>query len=340
VSLNAGCLQPGRYLGRIEPEEVPPLDVRDPFLDDQPPDVAGSHPEVVREDFDVDQLRQELNHRARERMAEASRLTGPEVIAPGGRKYQAGDQVVTLAPGANGALVTGERAVVESVDIDRERLVPRTEDERRVALLGEELSAERLAHGYAVAHRSQGQTTERAHLYVDGGGRELAYVAMSRARESTHADLVADNLDQVVEDLAREWSAERRLGWVTDLGVPQEGSIVDIAVRDLDRERARHAAFSHARVSITLEARRVAGPADPTLDIVKVNKHVRELRELRRDLEHGQGVANTEAGQAGRNLTQAHRHAAHPSWMAESASSWRGAALPPQAGGHMDQAGG
>lgn len=67
--------------------------------------------------------------------------------------------------------------------------------------------------------RSQGQTVDRAHVYADGGGRELAYVAMSRAKESSHAYLVADSLDQATEDLQREWSAERRMGWAIDLGV-------------------------------------------------------------------------------------------------------------------------
>ena len=31
-------------------------------------------------------------------------------------------------------------------------------------------------------HRSQGVTADRAHVYSDGGGRELAYVAMSRTK--------------------------------------------------------------------------------------------------------------------------------------------------------------
>lgn len=31
----------------------------------------------------------------------------------------------------------------------------------------------------------QGATVDRAHVFADGGGRELAYVAMSRARESS-----------------------------------------------------------------------------------------------------------------------------------------------------------
>jgi conjugative relaxase-like TrwC/TraI family protein len=267
----------------------------------------------------------ELNARARERMAEGGMLHGPELLAPGGRAYRAGDRVVTLAPGANGALVTSERGVVEAVEVERQRLILRTEDNRRVALLGEEISAERLAHGYAVtAHRSQGQTTERAHLYVDGGGRELAYEAMSRAKESSHAYLVADNLDQAAEDLVRDWSAERRMRWAIDLGIPEDKSTVDLEVGRPDPNRARHAAMARARLSAPLEARRAAVPPDPTLDVVEINKQLRQLRQLRSDLEERRGVwADTEAGRAGRDLTEARRRAARSSWMGESAGGWR-----------------
>ncbi len=43
-------------------------------------------------------------------MEASGRLSGPELVCPGGDSYRAGDQVVTLAPGAAGALVTSERA--------------------------------------------------------------------------------------------------------------------------------------------------------------------------------------------------------------------------------------
>jgi ATP-dependent exoDNAse (exonuclease V) alpha subunit len=262
---------------------------------------------------------EELNRRARERMAEAGVLTGPEVVAPGGRAYQAGDQVVTLTPGADGALVTSERAVVEAVDAEREAVVLRSQDERQVALAGEDLSAERLAHGYAVtAHRSQGQTTDRSHLYVDGGGRELAYVAMSRAKESSHAYLVADTLDQAAEDLTREWSAERRMRWAIDLATPEDMSTVDLEAGRLHPNQARQAAMARARLSARFEARRAAVPPDPTLDVVEVNKQLRRARQLLADLVEGRGVwANTEAGRAGRDLTEAGRRAARSSWITE-----------------------
>jgi hypothetical protein len=202
--------------------------------------------------------------------------------------------------------------------------VLRTKDERRVTLVGGELSTERLAHGYAVtAHRSQGQTVERAHVYTDGGGRELAYVAMSRAKESSHAYLVADNLDQATEDLVREWSSERRTAWVTDLVCERPSRTVEAVAGRPEAEKAREAALSHARLSATYLARTAAVPKDPGLEIAAANGRRRELRELRRDLRRGQGVwANTEAGRATRDLMEARREMRRAASMAEQAR-WR-----------------
>ena len=56
----------------------------------------------------------------------------------------------------------------------------------------DDIGAERLGHGYAItAHRSQGSTVDVAHVLDDGGGRELAYVAMSRARTASHVYVTA-----------------------------------------------------------------------------------------------------------------------------------------------------
>ena len=68
---------------------------------------------------------------------------------------------------------------MESVDLASSSLVLLTRT-AGVSLSGEATGAERLGLGYATTvHRSQGSTTSRAHLFADGGGRELAYVAMS-----------------------------------------------------------------------------------------------------------------------------------------------------------------
>jgi hypothetical protein len=66
----------------------------------------------------------------------------------------------------------------------------------------------------------QGATVDRAHVFADGGGRELAYVAMSRARDTSHVYVAADDLDQAVEDLTVEWTADRRQRWIHDVDEP------------------------------------------------------------------------------------------------------------------------
>ena len=63
-----------------------------------------------------------LNRAARAVWGSLGRLSGPELEAPGGRRYRAGDRVVTLAPGPGGAWVTSQRAVVTSVDIEAKAL--------------------------------------------------------------------------------------------------------------------------------------------------------------------------------------------------------------------------
>jgi len=64
-----------------------------------------------------------LNRIARDRFALDGRLTGPEVVAPGGRHYSVGDRIVTLAPAADGQVVTSERGEVVSVDVHRPSLI-------------------------------------------------------------------------------------------------------------------------------------------------------------------------------------------------------------------------
>jgi hypothetical protein len=162
-----------------------------------------------------------LNVRARSWMEETGRLDGAELVVPGGRRYRSGDLVVRLAPSTDGTLVTSERGVVTSVDPELDSLSLRTHDGRTVELSGHDLARGRLDHGYATTvHRAQGATAARAHLLADGGGRELAYVGMSRAREAAHVYVVADTLAQAKDDLASEWSRLRRPRWVIDTSIP------------------------------------------------------------------------------------------------------------------------
>jgi len=158
-----------------------------------------------------------LNRVARELWERSGRLTGPELTAPGGRTYRAGDQVITLAPGPKGAWVTSQAARVTAVDPEAETLTAITPDGRQLHMSAEYIGADRVAHGYAItAHRAQGTTVEVAHVLDDGGGRELAYVAMSRARNASHVYTTAPDLDQAAQRLTWSWDDERRQQWATD----------------------------------------------------------------------------------------------------------------------------
>ncbi|MGH9230163.1 MAG: hypothetical protein ACRD07_15825 [Acidimicrobiales bacterium] len=145
----------------------------------------------------------ELNRRGREVWRSLGRLGQAELVAPGGARYAEGDRV-TLAPGAGGQVVTSQTGTVVGVKVDTNSLLLRMDDDNEIVRLeGSEIAAERLAHAYAVTvHRSQGATVDRAHALEDGGGRGLAYVKMSRAKEHTTVYVVADSLEQATEDLS------------------------------------------------------------------------------------------------------------------------------------------
>ena len=146
----------------------------------------------------------------------------PELEVEGGRRYRAGDRVVTLAPGRDGAWVTSQRAVVSSIDPAAGSLVAVTPEGTELHMGPGDTGADKLAHAYSVtAHRSQGQTVDATHALEDGGGRELAYVAMSRARGESHVHVVAPDIRQAARRLAWGWGQERRQRWA-DSQSPEE----------------------------------------------------------------------------------------------------------------------
>jgi hypothetical protein len=158
-----------------------------------------------------------LNGVARDLWERSGRLTGPELTTPGGRTYRAGDQVITLAPGPHSAWVTSQTARVTAVDPEAQTLTAVTPDGRQLQMGLDDIGADRLAYGYAItAHRAQGTTVEVAHVLDDGGGRELAYVAMSRARNASHVYTTAPDLAEAAQRLTWSWDDERRQRWATD----------------------------------------------------------------------------------------------------------------------------
>ena len=232
-----------------------------------------------------------LNHRARAAMAEAGNLTGPELKIDG-HAFQAGDRIVTLAPGAKGALVTSERGVIQAINPAETTMVARMDDGRLQNFGPDELNAERLGYGYATTvHRSQGATCDTAHLFADGGGRELGYVGMSRARQTTHVHAVADNVYQAAEDLTWDWSQQRRQVWAIDTGTPGEDQPgqhpLEIeagkqAPLDL-RASLRHARLIAERQALATNLK-AAVPEDPHAALAELHQMDRNIAALNRRL--------------------------------------------------------
>jgi conjugative relaxase-like TrwC/TraI family protein len=223
----------------------------------------------------------ELNRLGRAAWAEMGNLSSPELTAPGGAAYAAGDRIVTLAPGARGQLVTSERGSVLVVDPEARTLTALMDDGRTQHFATEDIGADRLAHGYAVTvHRSQGLTVDATHALEDGGGRELAYVRNSRARGATTLYAVADDVEMAAEDLRRAWSNETRQRWAID----RQPSDPRTPGFGLGQPATSPPAVRLARLRSEHEALAAIIPPKPEADW-RAQGHLNGLRNALRDLD-------------------------------------------------------
>lgn len=158
---------------------------------------------------------EDLNRLARQQWDRLGHLPGDDVKVRGGRYYAVGDRLVALAPNPAVGIVTSEPLTV--LDVDENTLTVNTSDGSAVDITGQGLDTDHLDYGYALTvHRAQGATYDCAHVLAAGGGRELAYVAMSRARDHTTIHATADDLPQAVDDLQSDWSVARHQRWISD----------------------------------------------------------------------------------------------------------------------------
>jgi conjugative relaxase-like TrwC/TraI family protein len=218
----------------------------------------------------------------------ASQALGREGRLAELKVFTRSDVIVTLAPGPDGVLVTSEHGVIEVVDPERERLTLRMADDRVVGLDAADAGADRLDYGYAVTvHRSQGDTTGRAHRYADGGGRELGYVSMSRATDRSTVHVVADDLEQAQLDLTQDWTVERRQRWAIDTGTPTTRA-AEIEDQPAVPDRLR-AVIREARLRSERDALVDAIPPDVATELANSQRRLAWLRQQRHDLERGTG---------------------------------------------------
>ena len=237
-----------------------------------------------------------LNAEARERLHGAGLLQGP-ALEVDGRPFAVGERIVTLAPAADGQLVTSQRGTVTEVHIGEQSLVARMDDGRHHRFDVDALGVGRVDHGYATTvHRAQGATVDTAHLFADGGGRELGYVAMSRARHEAHVHVVADDLETACDDLTRDWTRERRQRWAIDTGTPG----VD---RRSSLRPEMDEALRLARVREERDALASVIPADHQHEIKRLGGPIHWARQELYDLTRGGGLhANTPEGRAALHL--------------------------------------
>ncbi|HEX9970315.1 MAG TPA: MobF family relaxase, partial [Acidimicrobiales bacterium] len=174
--------------GRIVTGESAP-EVREAMVADWWAAAVGGEAAVMlaarRSDVD------DLNARARLRMATGGRLDGDELVVAG-RPFQAGDRIVCLRNRCRIGVLNGTRGTVESVDTGRRELSVRTDAGALVVLPAGYLDDGHVAHGYAVTvHKAQAATVERALLLgTDDLYRELGYAGMSRGRATNHLYVV------------------------------------------------------------------------------------------------------------------------------------------------------
>jgi chromosome segregation ATPase len=179
-------------------------------------------------------------------------------------------------------------------------------------------------HGYAITvHRSQGATVDTAHRLEDGGGRELAYVSMSRARHHSTVWVVADDVDQAAEDLKRDWPRENRQRWAIDSGIPStEPQHVE---QDREADPSIRNALRQARLRAERDALAASIPADPAEELHRNRIEIVAERQALADLASGGGRwEGTEVGALARQIKTTERARQEAVWRSNALSASRG----------------
>jgi len=148
---------------------------------------------------------------------------------------------------------------------------------------------------------------------------------MSRARQCTHAWLVADNICQAADDLRTDWSAERTPNWALDTGLPGDAE----ATRELGpalpmSDRARLVAIALAQTKASRDALRGLERTGRAGELGQARAALVRAEHDLSDLHTGDGAyCGTEAGRAVSDLGRARALLTMSKWTAEQGRRWR-----------------
>jgi Ti-type conjugative transfer relaxase TraA len=238
----------------------------------------------------------DLNDRARTRLAAAGELTGPVLRTAAGRDFRVGDRVLCLRNDRRLGVVNGTRAHVVAVAPDAGTLTARVDRSGdTVTLARDYLDAGHVTHAYAITgHKAQGLTTDQAWvLGSDAIYREWGYVALSRGRDSNRLYIVGAD-DPVGEEPHAH-------------GPDPAGDPAAELVRALGRSRAQHLALDQTQVADLLAGR---DPNEPAADrdrlAARIHAAVPPAASRTADrLEHQRGIAVEQAQVARQRLDDA-----------------------------------
>jgi conjugative relaxase-like TrwC/TraI family protein len=241
---------------------------------------------------------EDLNRRARGRLAEAGELSGPEVTF-GGRAFQVGDRVMATKNARHLGVSNGTRGDVVAIDAGARTLTMHTSRGTDVTLDRPYLESGHLMHGYAsTTHKVEGMTVDAAFFLGNASlYREMAYTAMSRGRfenrfylvatdhlDTGHGSVVAPGRDELLAEVTR---ALHRSG-AEDLAV-DTASEFGLAARTMAELYADREAIAE---------RLAAAPRSPARELSDLASVRRRLEEGLRHAEHSvaEGPASRRRG--------------------------------------------
>jgi conjugative relaxase-like TrwC/TraI family protein len=184
------------------------------------------------------------------------RLQGVTVYQEGQRSFAPGDRIQFTAPHREQQIANRELGTLREIN-SQGRLVLQLDSGRPVQL--EAAESRHLDYGYAVtSHSSQGQTVDRALVYIDTEqtsalvlNSRLAYVAVSRARHDVR--IYTNDTDKLAEALSRQTSKSSALeAWQKGEGHDQSRhlpppSLTPAAAHEVKLDPNRELALSFQR---------------------------------------------------------------------------------------------